>query len=678
MALDYVFHALDLLDENTSICSGDDSDTTQQPSASAHMHYLAARLLMSLDNPEGAKVHLNIAAEHTKSWPSLLISIQRALLACEERCAASKEHLYAHGSASIPGGYPEARSILPKDQSKDASIELLLRPASCKLLSPEEMEDAQTKAWRYDSSVCMDGSGMDVPPREIVWNHDDTSNALPPFEFAVSFLNSTHATSGDTVTACISVKSFLDFQVCVESLQLVTTSGTYDVTNLEQCAKYIQNEGVQFSCNDLAFFMQEITLPSILSDIAFGGSSADLSKFIPKNGRLCSTGLSHAAGNICESRFDGQHKISINGKPIATSSLSEEASSFLGGIPLVCRGLALTLKQPGSGSSPLLKLRVERPRLVSPLLRSGTQSLAMEESNYIAHSWSRARYHPWSLGPRVLRVLGPRPHMHVTNLTESMTGSNAVEGTVNRIVLRLSAGTDEDCWDVRVRLKCQSSMKQQSNTSTNDTPAEGTNTSIDPQLLPTFVKKADSAVKNVTQNGTALPEGWEVRTDVGTDESHDESTTVCTHLEAGKSALLPLDIFRPLDQSTRGNVFCSTSYEAIIMYRQVRVGKGATGQGEPGDQVMVMQSGSVDWIPPFAGEFSLTNGTKKPFPCGIPHASNSVSDGDPSSTMDGSETIAADGEQVHMRCSLQARGIGSNVAASILRVTNRVSTSNQV
>ena len=144
---------------------------------------------------------------------------------------------------------------------------------------------------------------------------DDTGKENPPFEFAVSFLEATHATSSDTVKACVSIKSCLDFQVNVESIQLLTTSGMYDVSNLEQCAadrsqlqswirgedvsssnKQVSKLGVELNSNDLAFFLTELSLPSNLSDIALGG--IDTSKFIPKSGRLCNTGYSHAGKSI--------------------------------------------------------------------------------------------------------------------------------------------------------------------------------------------------------------------------------------------------------------------------------------------------------------------------------------------------------------------------------------------
>jgi len=716
MALDYVLHALDLLEENISLCNtGSTSESlesaspatsdshVQQPNSSARLHYLAARLLMSLDNPMGASVHLKIAAAQTKSWPSMHLSMQRALFACEKRSAAVKVQDGPLSSSVSINNDPGA-------ESKDSCIELLLRADSCQLLSPKEMMDAQMQAWKDDPAAV----GAEASKREIVWTHDDTTSKTtkPPFEFAVSFLKSTHATSSDTVTACVSIKSCLDFKVCVESMQLLTTSGTYDVSNLERCVAdksllrsicrigdvsssfatnrdVPKNQGVTFDSNDVAFFLTEISLPSNLSDIALGGSSVDTSKFIPKNGRLCNTGLSHAAGNICESRFDNngaQGKISIDGKPIAIANVPETSFSLLGGIPLACHGVVLTLKRATgdeSSSDSSLKLQIERPSFISPLLRSGTQRLVMEECNYTAHAWSRPAYHPWCLGPRVLRVLGPRPQMHVTNLTDSQTDCKAVEGTVNRIMLRLKAGEDEDCHDVRVRLKCESSTtKPQSNESANDAMLEGVQLDGEPHRMPIFVRKAvDPTVMNVTENGVALPEGWEPREDVGTDESHDVTTKISPHLGSGKSLLVPLDVFRPMDQSIvsperDASNSCSTSYEVIIMYRQVRAGKGGnTLDKSSGDQVMVMQSGSVEWISPFTAEFSQTNGTKKPYPCGIQHASNMATQSpplEPSSSVSGAELIAADGERVQMRCSFEAKGLGSNIAASILRVTNEI------
>ena len=152
IALDYILHALDLLDEHLSLChdvstesdlsSSASENPTRQPMSSARLHYVAARLLMSLDDPTGASVHLKIASAQTKSWPSLHLSIQRALSTCTERYV--KE---------ITGPNPlsnliVANIVLPDTTDlQNSCIELLLWPDSCKLLSHEERMEMQMRVW---------------------------------------------------------------------------------------------------------------------------------------------------------------------------------------------------------------------------------------------------------------------------------------------------------------------------------------------------------------------------------------------------------------------------------------------------------------------------------------------------------------------------------------------------
>lgn len=303
MALEYILHALDILEENYSLCpqmegmeisvSASAGGSYNPPDSSARLHYLAGRLLMSLGNPIGALAHFKISSTQTKKWPSLNLAIQRSLSICVERC--KKEDKDVHSNSGR------------KADSKDASIEMLLRPDLCKLLSANEKARAQLKAWEADSST-----DTQHGPREVIWNDDENGEAKSPFEFAVSFAKSTHATSSDKVLACVSIKSCLDSPVIVESIQLITTSGLYDVPNADQCAKSSLfqskegkgknssstkrnfNQGVQFDANNVAYFLTELPLPSDLSAIALGKSSVDLSKFIPKNGRLCNMGYTHA------------------------------------------------------------------------------------------------------------------------------------------------------------------------------------------------------------------------------------------------------------------------------------------------------------------------------------------------------------------------------------------------
>jgi hypothetical protein len=626
MALDYALHALDLLQEDriSSVSPYQSGDTavgagTESPAA-ARLHYLAARLLLNMDDPAGALVHLKIASVQTKLWPSLHLSIQRVLFACTERLEKTNPSL---------------------DDAYNSCIELLLRPASCKLLSPVEMTTTQAKVW--PSVGCTDTTST----KEIVWTYNDTSNTKPPFEFAVSYLNSTHASSCDKVTVCISMKSCLAVEVIIDSMQLLTTSGIHNVPNLEHhkadrsqssgnisfTTKYGSDQGIKLKPNELVFLFTELTIPSKLT--LPDGSAVDTLKFTPKNGRWTNTGLSRAAGNICESKFDG--------------CVSEVPTSFHGGVPLVCNGVGLHLRQGGSNA--MLNLQIMIPNLISPLQRSGALRLLMEETNYTSHSWSRPITHPWCFGPRVLRVLGPQPRLTITNLTGPLTSYKAVKGTVNRTLLQLETGSDAGCWDVRVRLKCTTITEQEE----EEELANKSHTNA------TFVQIATTNSKDVTEIGVALPDGWEPRQDVGADEFHNTTTLVSPYIEADKSLIFPLDIFYPLDELDS----VTTTFEVILTYKQ------SNNTENSGDLIMVILSGLIEWVPPFTAEFG------RPIACGIQHTPNislrstHIEPTIAPSAVD-TELIFPDGECIRMKCSLEATSIGSdNVAATILCVTSK-------
>jgi hypothetical protein len=284
LALEYALHALALLKENDSICQSvsdvevDSPANTKRstPNAAVRLHYLVGRLL-SVNDPENALIHFRIAADKTKKWPSMHLTIQRALLECEKKCKTE-------------GG-------------TDESIKMLFEPSSCAILSESEVAQVQSLA------------GKSSEPKQLVWTDDEAGVSKPPLEFAVTFLNSTHATSGDTVLACMSVKSCLDLPLHVESIQLNTTAGNYGIANLQEhvnkatlqswlklgtskceIASDVSNvgSGIELGPKGLAYFFTEIKLPSSLVETALGRGATDLSKFLPKNGKLCNMGFTVA------------------------------------------------------------------------------------------------------------------------------------------------------------------------------------------------------------------------------------------------------------------------------------------------------------------------------------------------------------------------------------------------
>lgn len=378
------------------------------------------------------------------------------------------------------------------------------------------------------------------------------------------------------------------------------------------------------------------------------------------------------AGNICKSRVAHESKkITIDGKPLAVSNLAEEDISFFGGIPLVCHGLSLMLKPLSNDDGSLMKLQVHRKHLLSPLGRSDALQYLMEECNYMSHSWSRPAHHPWHLGPRCLRVLSPRPTMEVTNLTETVTCGEAIEGTVNRIIFKLLAGEGCDCRDITIRLRCTSCNENANSALIDDGEEESKDTNSDTKFL--FVRRSlDANALVTTSEGINIPVGWEPRLDVMNDESQDVSSVVVSKLGARETMLLPLDVFRPLnlslDETADANIV-STSYEVILTYVEVRADTGNDNSTETGNQVMIVQRGTLKWIKPFTGQFSIIEDNQKRFPCGVQHDLNSVrTSRDNQSRIN----ISADGERVRMRFTLTTNKLGGNVASGVESIFNEV------
>mmetsp|Transcript_5725 Transcript_5725/g.9382 ORF Transcript_5725/g.9382 Transcript_5725/m.9382 type:complete len:1581 (+) Transcript_5725:68-4810(+) len=670
IALEYILHALDLFEvakmsAEPLINTGD----AKVSSASVRLHYLAGRLLMSMDNPVGGAVHLKIAADRTKTWTSLQLSIQRALQVCEERCLVIDDE-------------PSSKSARA-EESKIRCAKLLFEPEMCAMLTDKEMKLAQSQSW-------------EVGCKEIVWKDGASGKSRPPFDFALSFLESTHATSGDSVWACLSIKTNVDFHLRARTIELFTSVGNFKVStdlcfNKTQLFSWLKSSSppsahaqvdspdeVQFKPNEVAYILTEISLPSDFSSVALGETAIGNNFYTPKNGKVTNMGLTHAAGNVCESL---QEKVIHNGRPVPTNSLPEPSSSFLGGIPFVCHGVEMQLGTP-AGNTPsqsTMRLRVEKSLLLSPLGRSGNQQLQMEECGYMAHAWSRPDHQFWCLGPRCLRILGPRPQMDVTNLTDPHTNGVAIEGTVNRLIFKLQAGADVDCRGVRLSIRCRNSSGAISSEAVDDPGSEAA-TSVEPGRRPLFVRRSVNDIASLTneENDPPLPKGWEPRNDVSVDESNVTSSIIATHLEAGKSMFLPLDLFRPLNQSgdSSESESCTTSYEVSISYRQVRTVKGISQPNDLGDQVVVVRSGTVTWISPFTAEFSLINGNQKSFPCGIKHPSNMTQSSSNDSRIS-SPLIAAEGERIRMRFHLKAKELGNKVAASIENVLNEKETNEE-
>jgi hypothetical protein len=344
---------------------------------------------------------------------------------------------------------------------------------------------------------------------------------------------------------------------------------------------------------------------------------------------------------------------------------------------------------------------------------------AVEEENYVASSWMRPPDLPLNLGPRCLRVLPPLADMLVTNITESSTNGKALEGTINRVLLRLKAGDQEDCSDVAVRFSCSSFLVSASGDSTkiSSEPIEGEETMsvVDPLnphvRTPVLVKTDKDVPAKMTKYGYEIPKGWTLVGEDGHGEAEDMFVPVIETLKSDEQTYAVFAIFRPSPPVTRiAGVFktgedeeglayehsmCQSDIEVSIRYRQSRSlqtkktvttkrrGRRKT-EDEPldpppsdeneSDLVFLTETVPIVWSQPISTTFSP--GVKSTHPCGNRHPTNVVPDSNTRRNPIGStveaEMVLVDGERVTTRCTLEAAASADGLLTDVQEIKFQV------
>ena len=261
----------------------------------------------------------------------------------------------------------------------------------------------------------------------------------------------------------------------------------------------------------------------------------------------------------------------------------------LGGKPLRCDGICVEFypvqveKSTGSAEEVTpIELTIEKKKSKT---QANIKRTPFEEENYLASAWSRPLHFPLSLGPRSLRVLGPMPDMVIKDLTEEATGGKVLEGTVNRVLLKLTSGLDERCCDIQYCVTCFSVLMtpngsirrlvperelSQSETSLNMTnPVFRTPTLVSPSAV--------AGAASRTECGYTLPPGWQL---AGSGQAF--TGPVIPSLSCGESKYIALDFFRPapliqtLPHNIEGDLdveessMCKTDFYFTVTYRQER------------------------------------------------------------------------------------------------------------
>lgn len=264
----------------------------------------------------------------------------------------------------------------------------------------------------------------------------------------------------------------------------------------------------------------------------------------------------------------------------------------LGGKPLVCEGMKLCFypvqAQKSTGSAErltVIELVVDKKKSRTA---ANIRRTPFEEENYLSSAWSRPQHVSFALGPRSIRVLGPEPGLVITDLSSNVTMGNALDGTVNRILLQLQADRGETCENLEISASCFSVLITPTGAtkrlvSEDEIMSPETENSLNMSdarcRTPILVEESTSSKSSQHHaNGFDLPSGW------STSGSGQKKTSTISNLAPSQTTLYSMDFYRPsvkhITDSSASSEFsdarlgdvsvCKTDYYLTIKYRQLR------------------------------------------------------------------------------------------------------------
>jgi hypothetical protein len=610
-----------------------------------------------MNQHERAVIHLSAAAKHARGWHALELAIRRMLIECYER------------HVPLPGEAPESSRTLASmilDSYFNAQMSSSDLRLALSQFASVSGSDSNTLKWYHSATA-----------------EDETSL---PFGFAVMFPGRTHAIAGDTVKVSVFLKSNLDYAVHVNAIVLLSLAGDLPIQSDDLMRAKNASEGsgggIIIQANTAIVLTTEVELPRDLSNISYDdGPGTEVTATSGKGSfsvraRPRTSGLTSAGG----ARLVSEESVAKGNQ-----NAQGWSTQFLGGKPLRCDGLRMLFypvqaeRVSDAGESvTVIEVTIEKKKAKTA---ANIKRTPFEEDNYVSSAWSRSSHLPLSQGPRCLRVLNPQPELSVSNLTDVVTGGKSLEGTVNRVVLRLQPGHNETCRNIQVSISLFSVLISQSGVTmrlvhpeqlTDDSEVDGSVDMSDPSLRTPVLVASDPSghLSAATGLGYLVPDGWGVA-----GSGHQHSFTYEAELKSGDASFLELNFFRPavdLGVSAFVDSTCKTDYYVTVSYQQERVdpskqkrsirrslrrrGRAKTSDAEENqnedeprdDDVSVEYAGALVWVKPFTAIFK--QGTRTCFPSGSTHPANLVG---LSSTFGLSEECAViDGERVTVKCTI--------------------------
>lgn len=652
--------------------------------AGARLYYLAGGILLGMSRHEEAAAQLAKAAKYAHGWRELELAIRRMLIECYGK------HMPSPSDAS---------------ESSQTLASMILDSYFNAKMSSRDLR----RALGHFASV----SGGE----SLKWYHSSTNeeDSSLPFSFAITFPGTTHATAGEPVKASVLIKSNLDYAVHVNSVVLLSLAGELSIPANDLLSAQNASEGSEGSIIIQAkteiILSTEVKLPRDLSIIASNesGNGGEVQGVAGKgsfavSARPRSAGVTSAGGArlVSEGDLSNWH-----------SNSQGWSLRYLGGKSLRCDGLKVVFypvqaerATGGVEKVTLIELTLEMKKAKTA---ANIKRTPFEEDNYIAAAWARPHHVPFSRGPRCLRVLGPQPEMVVSNLSDSVTDGKALEGTVNRVLLKLQSGPNERCTDIKFSVSCFSVLMTPSGSTKRLVAPEKLNSELESSVnmkdahfrTPVLVLPSESLDESPIDYGYDLPAGWDLA-----ETGQIYTGTVASSMKGGDTAYVPVDLFRPGTLLQEDRNMCKTDFYITVSYKQERAAArkqkvnkrtsrqrpvmSSTKGSEPNessaqapsqdsgstpgmpedssDEVSLEFTGSVVWAQPLSASFG--QGVRKFYPSGSRHPSNAV--GNSTVDLDDDEFALIDGETVTMKCSLQADSATRDLKTEIVAVSFQV------
>lgn len=561
---------------------------TQNYVLHARIMYSMAKLCIRNEKYETAIRNLDSVHHLVQSFPLLRVAFHRLLSKCFARIEDGEKMF------------------------KKLSFQVLMDSRVNKYLSAAELSTLQAMLFAEDSEVVQE------------WPmHEEEGK---PIYFSLTFQDRTYCTEGDKVPCTLHLCSTLPFTIVSSKIQVHTNLGLVQIHPNDQ---------------EIQIFLEPYTTKRIKCVLS-----------IPHG---C---LKMADPSLLENQsYQGEKPTTFGPTAVGGGVLCQkhENEKFSGGLCVACLDLTLNLTISSTAKNMknlILKLQNHHRGSFSIMEKKQMNQVTREEDNFLVSSWNRPNLFPISLGPRCLRVINTQADLQIVDLTSEATDGKLLEGTVNRMLLRVKTGKLERCADVKMRVDCKSFLRVRD----SDSLDESYTTSFEVDRLPLIVK-----LSKLDEKSDFILPGWTPACDIESSSANGEWTEVSDFIGNSTEIYTFFDLFRPLSScGTAEESTCYTEFTVTISYKKINA-----IDDDKGGLVEHQYQGTVLWVDPINVNVDILPRNDVSTPSGIRHPTNMLM----SDVKSIDKYALVNGRDVAIRCKMSAPDIKQEMGVEIHEVS---------